>query len=109
MRLLLALALLLQDTPEAAFQKIEAGVENSRSMKVLFILTVASEADTVNRGSFSFEGDSKMKVSAELKMKNAERVVIGTEFDGKRMRSGFGQHELDVASEPRAARSNFNM
>jgi hypothetical protein len=109
MNVLLALALLLQETPEAAFKKIEAGVENARSMKVLFTLTAASEADVVNRGSFSFEGESKATLAADLKMKTGERVVISTEFDGKRIRSAFGGHEVSLACDGRAARSNFNM
>jgi hypothetical protein len=109
MSMLLALALLLQDTPEAAFKKIEAAVENTRSMKVLFTLTAASEADVINRGTFSFEGDSKAKLGADLKMKNGERIVISTEFDGKRMRSTLAGHELDLPYEPRTARNNFNM
>ncbi len=109
MNVILALALLLQESPETAFKKIESAVENARSMKVLFTLTAASEADVVNRGTFSFEGDSKAKVSADLKMKNGERVPIWTEFDGKRMKSGLAGRELDFPCEARSARNNFNM
>ncbi len=109
MSMLLALALLLQDTPESAFKKIEAAVENARSMKLLFTLTAVSEADVVNRGTFSFEGESKAKVSADLRMKNGERIPIWTEFDGKRMKSGFAGKELDFPCEGRLARNNFNM
>jgi hypothetical protein len=109
MNVLLALALLLQESPEAAFKKIEAAVENTRSMKVLFTLSAVSEADVVNRGTFSFEGESKAKLSADLRMKNGERIPIWTEFDGKRMKSGFAGKELDFPCEGRQARNNFNM
>jgi len=109
MSLMVALVLLLQESPDATFQKIESAVEDSRSLKVLFTLTAASEADVVNRGTFSIDGDAKAKLSADLKMKNGERITIWTEFDGKRMKSGFAGHEIDLPYEAGAARSNFNM
>jgi len=108
MNMLLALALLLQESPEAAFQKVEAAVEGAKSVKVLFTLAAASEPGIVNRGTFSFDGDSKARLSADLKSKNGERLTIWAELDGKQLKSGLAGHELQLQVDGAAARKNFN-
>jgi hypothetical protein len=109
MNVLLALALLLQESPEAAFKKVEAAVEGAKSVKVLFTLAAASEPGVVNRGTFSFVGDSIAKLSADLKSKNGERLTIWTDLEGKQLKSGLAGHELTLQVDSAAARSNFNM
>ncbi|HUR38672.1 MAG TPA: hypothetical protein VM222_04235 [Planctomycetota bacterium] len=109
MNVLLALALLLQESPEAAFKKVEAVVEDAKSLKMLFTLIAASEPDVTNRGTFSVEGDSKARLSADLKSKGGERLVISTELEGKKLKSALAGHELQLQVDGGAARSNFNM
>jgi len=108
MNVLLALALLLQESPEDAFKKVEAAVEEAKSVKVLFTLAAVSEPGIVNRGTFSVEGDSKAKVSADLKSKNGERLSIWTELEGKQLKSGLAGHEIQLQVDGAAARKNFN-
>jgi hypothetical protein len=109
MNVFLALVLVLQESPEAAFKKVEAAVEAAKSVKVLFTLAAASEPDIVNRGTFSFDGDSKAKLSADLKSKSGERITLWIDLDGKQLKSGLAGHEIQLRVDGAAARSNFNM
>jgi hypothetical protein len=109
MHVLLAIALLLQESPEEAFKKVEAAVEGARSVKVLFTLSAASDPGVVNRGTFSVDGDSKARMSADLKLKNGERLSIWSELDGKQLKSGLAGREIQLQVDGPAARGNFNM
>lgn len=109
MTALLALVLLLQETPEQAFQKVEAAVENAKSLKVLFTLSAASEVNTINRGTFCVDANSKSKLSADLRQRDGSRVPLWSEFDGTRLRAGYDARQLDVKVAAATARSNFNM
>jgi hypothetical protein len=109
MNVLLALALLLQESPEAAFRKIEAAAEGAQSLKVLFTLVASSEPDVTNRGTFSVEGNSKARLSADLRLKRGERLVLSSELEGKQMKSSLAGREIQFQVDGAAARSNFNM
>ena len=109
MNVMLALALLLQESPEAAFKKVEAAAEEAKSLKVLFTLVASSEPDVTNRGTFSVEGNSKARLSANVKSKSGERMVISSELEGRQLKSSMAGHEIQLQVDGAAARSNFNM
>lgn len=110
MNLMLALALVVcQETPEQAFRKIEAEVERSKNVKVLFKLWAKSEGETVSRGTFTMEGETRMKMSADLRGKDGSRIAIWTEYENQKIRSSFADHRVEVKGEGRPVRANFNV
>ena len=109
MNLLLAAALLLQDTPEAAFKKIEAGIERARNVRVLYTLTPASEPQNLSRGTMTLDGESKMKMSADLRSEGASRVAMWMEFENAKIRSSMAGHLVEVKGDGRSVRQNFNV
>ncbi|HEV3027432.1 MAG TPA: hypothetical protein VG457_07650 [Planctomycetota bacterium] len=109
MTLLLACALLLQDSPEAAFQKIEAAIERSKSVRVLYTVRPAGEPENLNSGTMTLDGESKMKMAADLRSGGSSRVAIWTEFENAKIRSSVAGHLVEVSGDGRAVRQNFNI
>lgn len=109
MNLLLACALLLQETPEAAFKKIEAAIDRSKSVRVLYTLMPAAEPQNLSRGTMTLDGESKAKMSADLRSGGTTRVAIFTEFEGGKVKSSIAGHAVEVNGDGKAVRQNFNV
>ncbi|HVR83903.1 MAG TPA: tetratricopeptide repeat protein [Planctomycetota bacterium] len=109
MSLLLACALLLQESPETAFQKIEAAIERSKSVRVLYTLCPAGEPENLNSGTMTLDGESKMKMAADLRSGGSSRVAIWTEFANARIRSSVAGHLVEVSGDGHSVRQNFNV
>jgi len=101
MNLLLACALLLQESPETAFKKIEAAIDRAKSVRVLYTLVPASEPQNLSRGTMTLEGESKAKMSADLRSGGSSRVAIFTEFEGGKIKSSIAGHTVDVTGDER--------
>jgi len=109
MNLLLALSLaLLQESPEETFKKIEAAIERSTDVRVLFTLTTSQPGDVISRGTFSMEGDSKLRMSADIRSQQGDRLSIWSEFQNGRVKSSVGDQVIEVKADGKQARSNFN-
>jgi len=108
MNLLLACALLLQETPETAFRKIEAAIDRSKSVRVLYTLMPAAEPENLSRGTLTLEGDTKAKMSADLRSAGSTRVAIFTEFESGKIKSSIAGHSVEVSGDGKTVRQNFN-
>lgn len=108
MTLLLALALAVQESPEAAFRKIEANIERAKNIRVLFTVAAASDSESTSRGTVTIEGESKLKLNADLKSKGGGRLAIFTEFENKVVKSSFAGRTVQAKAEGRQVRQNFN-
>jgi len=109
MNLLLALSLtLLQENPEEAFKKIEAAIERSKDVRVLFTLTTSQPGDVISRGTFTMEGESTLKVSADIRNKQGDRLSIWSEFENGKVKSSVADQVIEVKADGKQARSNFN-
>jgi hypothetical protein len=106
---LLALVLLLQETPAEAFQKIESAIENARALKVEFTLDASAKEVVPGAGFLSIEEGGRAKSSAELKSKQKRTIVMSMDCDGKTIASSFGELKAEAAYDPKRSRSNFNM
>ena len=109
MHLLLACALLFQETPETAFKKIEATIDRAKSIRVLYTLMPAAEPQNLSRGTMTLEGDSKAKMSADLRSGGSSRVAIFTEFENGKIKSSIAGHTVDANGDGKTVRQNFNV
>ncbi|HLY12611.1 MAG TPA: hypothetical protein VKW04_25125 [Planctomycetota bacterium] len=109
MHAVLALVLLLQESPETAFGKVESSIEKAKSVRVLYTITPSSEPDNPSRGTMSFQGDSTMKLSADLRSPDGTRIALWTEFDKGKIRSSVAGHLVELSGEGRQVRQNFNV
>lgn len=109
MNALLALALLLQETPDDVFKKIETQIENARVVKVEFSIDAADKDAVPGRGFMSLEEGGRMKLSVELKSKTSASLLMTTDCDGQKIVSAIEQHRIEVPYDPKLGRSNFNM
>jgi len=109
MHLLLACALFLQEAPETAFKKIEAAIDRSKSVRVLFTLMPATEPQNLSRGTLTLDGESKAKMSADLRSGGASRVTIFTEFENTKIKSSMAGHTVELSAEGKSVRQNFNV
>src|SRR5258708_15170732 len=108
MNLLLACALLLQETPETAFKKIEAAIDRAKSVRVLYTLMPSTEPQNLSRGTMTLEGESKAKMTADLRSGGASRVAIFTQFESGKINSSIAGHTVDIIGDGKAVRQNFN-
>jgi len=108
MHLLLACAFLLQETPEAAFKKIEAAIDRSKSVRVLYTLMPATEPQNLSRGTMTLDGETKARMSADLRSGGASRVALFSEFENGKIKSSIAGHAVEVAGEGKAVRQNYN-
>lgn len=109
MNVLIALALLVQETPEDVFKKIEAAVEKARIVKVEFTIDAADEKSVPGRGFLSLEEGGRARLSAELKSKNSPTLMLTMECDGQKIVSSLEQSRIEVPYDQKLGRSNFNM
>src|SRR5579864_6718145 len=109
MILLFVSALLIQDTPESSFEKIESAIERSRSVRVLYTLAQAEEPQNLNSGTMTLDGESKMKMAADLRTGGSSRVAIWTEFENAKIRSSVAGHLVELSGDGRTVRQNFNV
>ena len=109
MNALLALALLLQETPAEVFQKIESAIENARSLKVEFTIDASLKEAVPGKGFISIEEGGRAKFSAELKSKLGTTVGLSMDCDGKTITSNFERSKAETTYDPKLSRNNFNM
>lgn len=108
MNLLLALAIVLQETPEETFRKIEAVVENARTVRVRFSMDIKLAEIKPTPSSFSIEEGNRFSV--ETGFRSARDVFrISSSCDGKVRRSTLGEKTVQGAVNPRFFRSNLNV
>lgn len=109
MNVLLALSLaLLQENPEEAFHKIEAAIERAREVRVLFTVTTSQAGDALSRGTFSMDGETKLKMSADIRNQQGDRISIWTEFQNGQVKASVADRVIELKVEGKQARSNFN-
>jgi len=106
---LLALVLMLQETPAEVFQKIESAIENARTLKVEFTLDAASRQVVPGAGFLSIEEGGRAKFSAELKSKKERTIVMSMDCDGKVITSNFERLKAEAPYDPKLSRSNLNV
>lgn len=109
MHVLVALALLLQESPETAFHRIEGAIEKARSVKVLYTLQPAKEPESLSRGTMTLDGDLSLKMSADLRNKDGTRMPLVTEYEKGKIKSAMGTHQVELPGEGRLVRQSFNM
>lgn len=109
MNVLVALALLLQESPETAFNKIEANIERAKSVRVLFTLMPSTEPDNLSRGTMTVEGETTAKLSADLRNTDGSRIPLWIEFQNGKVRSSLAGHQIEVKGEGPVVRQNLNV
>jgi hypothetical protein len=109
MNVVLALALLLQESPETAFGRIESVIEKARTIRVLYTLASSTDPDTLSRGTMSLEGESVAKMSADLRNKDGSRIALWAEFEKGKIRASLGGHQIELAGEGTLVRRNYNV
>lgn len=109
MNLLLALVLVLDDTPQEAFNKIEAAIEGAKNVQVMFTLQPASTSDEFSRGTFSMQEDQKLRLAADLRMKAGGRMAFWSQYEDKKIRAAIGSRQVEAAVDGKTARANFNV
>lgn len=108
MNMLLALALLLQETPAEVFQKIEAAIEGARTIKVEFTVDASAKDAVASKGFLSVE-EGKTRFSVELKSTKSATVGMSLDSDGRKVVSTLATHTMEVDLDPKLGRSNLNM
>ncbi|HZE99795.1 MAG TPA: hypothetical protein VE981_22505 [Planctomycetota bacterium] len=108
MEVLLALTFLFQESAEETFKKVEAAVEATKTIRVLFTITSESGLGGASRGTLLMEEDRRLKLSAENRLKDGTRQTIWSEVENGTLRSGRGERSIEVAVDSRQARQNFN-
>jgi len=107
---LLALAILLQETPAEAFQKIESAIENARTFRVEFSVDAASEDAVASKGSFTLDQGNRVKLSIDLRSKKRPAgASLTVDGDGTRIVSTLERDTVEVPFDPKTARSNLSM
>src|SRR6185503_7046869 len=98
---LLALAILLQETPAEAFQKIESAIENARTFRVEFSVDAASEDAVASKGSFTLDQGNRVKLSIDLRSKKRPAgASLTVDGDGTRIVSTLERHTVEVPFDP---------
>src|SRR6185503_13561877 len=96
-------------SPDEAFRKIEAAIESAKTLKVEFTLDSAAKDAVPSKGSLSIEGNTKIRMTAELKSKDKPSAQLEIVSDGKAVTSTLGQSNVAIPFEPKFTRGNFNM
>jgi len=109
MNVVVALALLLQESPESAFNKIEANIEKAKSVRVLFTLMPSREPENLSRGTMSVEGETAAKLSADLRNTDGSRIPLWIEFQNGKIHSSLAGHQIEVKGEGPVVRQNLNV
>jgi hypothetical protein len=109
MNILLALAILLQESPETAFNKIEANIEKAKSVRVLFTLMPSNEPENLSRGTMTLDGETIAKMSADLRNTDGSRIALWSEYENGKIRSSLAGHLVDVKAEGKVVRQNLNI
>lgn len=109
MNILLAAAILLQESPEAAFEKIEANIEKAKSVRVLFSVMPSTEPENLSRGTLNIDGETTAKMSADLRNGDASRVAIWSDYEAGKVRSSLAGHQVEAKGEGKLIRQNLNM
>ncbi len=109
MNALLALALLLQDSPEEIFRKIESAIENAKTVRVRFALDLNSKETQASEGLFTIEEAGKVNLSVNLRNAAGTSSALSITSDGTTTRSqAFGQ-QAEAPCDRAAQRKNLNM
>jgi hypothetical protein len=109
MNVLVALALLLQESPETAFNRCEANIEKAKSVRVLFTVMPSNEPENLSRGTMTIDGDTAARMSADLRNTDGSRYPVWSEFANGKIRSSLAGHQIEVKGEGRAVRANLNV
>jgi hypothetical protein len=109
MNLLLALALLLDETPQETFNKIEGAIEGAKSVRVMFTLMPAGSAEELSRGTFTMEEEAKLRLAADLRMKDGGRIVFWSQYENQKIRAALGPAQVEARIDGKSARANFNV
>jgi hypothetical protein len=107
MNALLALVLLLQETPEEAFRKIEAVIEGARTIRVKFSTDVKHDVIKPTRSSLVIEEGERFTLESGFRSAN-DLFRISASSDGKVRRSTLGEKSVEAKVNPRFFRSNLN-
>jgi hypothetical protein len=110
MNLLLAAALLvLDETPQETFNRIEAVIEDAKSVRVMFTLMPGGSPEELSRGTFSMEEDTKLKLSADLRLKDGNRLAFWSQYENQRIKAAIGPQQVEAQVDGKTARANFNV
>jgi hypothetical protein len=110
MNAFLALAILAaQETPQEAFNKIEAAIEGARKLRVTFTIDAASDEAVPGNGSLSIEEGNVVTLKATLKSKKGDRITLSEECDGKKITSSIDNHRIEALFDEKNGRSNYNV
>jgi len=108
MNVLLALVLVLQETPEETFRKIEAVVEGAKTVRVKFTMDIKNDVIQPTRSSFVLEEGNRFTLESGFRSA-AETFRLAASADGKVRRSTLGERAVEGEVNPRFFRSNLNM
>jgi hypothetical protein len=109
MHVLVALALLLQESPETAFKRIESSIEKAKSVRVLFTLMPSTEPENLSRGTMTIDGETAAKLSADLRNSDGSRIPLWSEFQNGKVRSSLAGHQVEAKGEGTVVRQNLNV
>lgn len=109
MNLLLAVALLLDDSPQEAFNRIEAAIEGAKSVRVMFTLLHEGTPEELSRGTFTMEEDKKLRLAADLRMKGGGRLAFWSQYENQHIKAAIGTRPVEAQVDGKSARANFNV
>ena len=109
MSLLAVLVLLLQETPQETFNRIESAIEESKTVRVMFTLMPSGSPEELSRGTFTMEGSEKLRLAADLRMKDGNRIAFWSQYENQRIKSSIGPLNAEAAIDGKTARANFNV
>jgi len=108
MNLLLALVLVLQETPEEAFRKIEAVIEGAKTIRVKFSMDIKNDVIQPTRSTFVIEEGNRFTLESGFRSAVA-KFRVAASSDGKVRRSTLGEKAIEGEVNPRFFRGNLNM
>jgi hypothetical protein len=108
MNVLLALALVLQETPEETFRKIEAVIEGAKTVRVKFSMDVKHDDIKPTRSTFVIEEGNRFTLESGFRSA-VDLLRISASSDGKVRRSVVDRKSVEGEVNPTFFRSNLNM
>lgn len=109
MNLLVALVLLLDETPTETFNRIESAIEQAKVVRVMFTLMPSGSPEELSRGTFTMEDDTKLRLAADLRLKEGGRIAFWSQYEDKKLRSALGPRQTESTIDGKTARANFNV
>jgi len=107
MNALLALVLVLQETPEEAFRKIEDVIEGARTIRVKYSTDVKHDAIKATPSSFVIDEGNRFALESGFRSATG-MFRIAASSDGKIRKSTLGEKTVEAKVNPRLFRSNLN-